>query len=517
MKKLIACILLLATMLTLLVSCGNADGSIGKDALPFNDVYRSDIEMEGTGIYKKTSSVSFPSSLSSAHEYYNNGKYFVYYNASRYYIYNVELDRTVLEVSTDIANSSGISCAENYIQIYDHSAFVTKVYLPDGTFLAETAGNVSVSTNYSEDDTFVFADKLYVMKNGTLDKTISLPPLVHASDCIITDNYIVLTNESNSVVYYDKDFKKVASYSIPGTASDFDIYFIGDKLFVQYELECKADAWSYTYIKDGCKYMLQHVLFDPATQKAKAMNLDVYVQELVSKREIEKQDTKFFTDQVQNVLLYQAIINHRIDESAYHGVLMDDEGKIGASLGGYIEGQKSIIYPVNQKYYSALTTSGYALLNANGELVAELPSLGSVKDYGLYSNNKIYGFDLKTKLDLSGSDYNLISSSNDHSLLYSKTVNGSTRYYRYDAAGEHELFAPSGNISYVSATEDYYYINYYESTNYSSRTAFYSFDGTLLFTSSGSYANTVARSDDAILVSYTDPNTYSTTYIRIAK
>ncbi len=521
MKKLIACLLLLATMLALFVSCGNADGSIGKDPLPFNDVYRSDFKMPDSGIYKNATTVSFPSGTYSTSVYYNDGSYFVYHANGNYCIYNVDLNRTVLEFSSYSVSSSDIECRDDFIRVYENNT--TKVYLSDGTFVAQASGRQYVSAPYYDMQTgrFVFADKLYIVKNGKISETVDLPPLVDASDCMVTDNYIVLFTDNNyGVVYYDKSFNKVASYAIPGTAYDYDTYFLGDKLLVQYVLECKSDAWTYTYIEDGTKYLVEHVLFDPATSKAKALGYNILIDEVANRDLLESnEETNCFTDKVENIIVYRAFIDHRIDSSAQHAVLVDNEGKIGAAIDRYVEGQKSITFPVNDKYYAAMTDSGYTLLDKNGNVVSELPTMDSIKEYGILSGNKIYGFDLKLKLDLSGEDYTILSASNDHALIYSKTVGSSTRYYRYDATGEKEIYAPSGNVNYVSTNSYFYYVAYayYDTNTYANRYAYYSFDGKFLFSTSDSYISTYAQSDNAVLVSYEDIFSGTNVYIRVSK
>ena len=156
-----------------------------------------------------------------------------------------------------------------------------------------------------------------------------------------------------------------------------------------------------------------------------------------------------------------------------------------------------------------------------------IPNVGRATEYGYYSNGKIYNKNFELVIDLGNNSYSILNSSNDAAVFYSKQVDGKTHYYRYDKNGEAEITAPEGREFYeyspISVRGEYYMVCHSAANAMYSTSLYsvYTMNGELLFTSkeNGSYDvfTVLARSDDAILVSYIDADTNETVYKRLAK
>ncbi|MBQ7346860.1 MAG: hypothetical protein IJW55_02805 [Clostridia bacterium] len=531
LKKLILSLLSASLLIGALTACSkDDDGTIGKKAKDFDKIYETSISMPFQTGYTSSTAVTLPESANSI-----EGEYcFLKYkdpSAKEYCFYNVALDRVVLKVPADkIAKEDDAVLYDGYIKIIetdaDTKAKTTAVYTQSGTLLTKADGEVELSVT---DDGVLFNEKFYYIKAGELKKEYTVPPFTDLSaNYTFTDHYVISIN-GRSAVYYNEKFEAVAVYEAPGHSTNYKLYLLDNgKLFVQYSLLSDPTSSKYDYMKEQ-KYTVHHVLFDPAKKQETEPKLDVYVSTVYNKEtqspgKIDFED--IFTDEVENVLAYYAIVDGVIDSSTVHYVLMDNDGKIGAKLDHYVEGQKGLVLPLNSEYYYVPTKSGYAILDTNGELVRTTLAVGTTKDYGYLFDGKIYNPDFELVIDLNNSNYSAISTAGDTAAFYSKTIDGKLHFYKYNKSGETELTLPQdrefADYSPLTCKQNYYVVKHYSADtdyqySFTAQYDYYSLSGELFFTTSSDTFTVLAQSEDALLVSYQDVTTSKYVYTRLAK
>ena len=529
-KLAILYLLIFATLTATFVSCGKTDdGTIGKKAKDFDKIYQSNVTMPFETGYLSAKDVDLSNVISTAYG-------FVLYHdttAKEYRIYSLEADQTVLQIGeARIQKSSDITLCEGFIKVVetatDDEKKTTTVYGANGTSLATAEGEIAVSVS---EDGFLLQESFYYVKDGELKKVYTIPPFTQiTSDYTFTDQYIVYVH-NNTAVYYNEKFEVVARYEVPGHCANYRIKLLdNDSLFVQYAVLCDSNSKNYDYIKDQ-KYTLHSLIFEPGKEREKELDLGVYAIDVFNpKKESTFNEIKFndlFTDEVENILSYYAIVDGVIDQRTVHYVLLESNGKVGASLDQYVKNQKSLILPLNNGYYYTVTTEGYAILDGKGEVVRNTAGLGRATEYGYISENKIYNTQFELVLDLSNAMYSIIDTSGDVAAFYSKKIANQTRYFRYDKNGEAEITLPNertfDSYSPITVRDNYYVVKTYNKDNYTGlQFDVYTLYGQLLFstnkyTSGYEAFNILTEADNALLVSYTDSTNSKTVYKRLAK
>ncbi len=536
MKKITRSILFLlicAMLAASLASCAKNDtGIIGKKPKNFDKIYQADVTMPFDAGYLSAKDVELTNIINAEYGFA------LYRDAStnEYCIYNLETDQTVLKIdSARIQKETDITLCDGFIRAIekatDTEQTVTNVYGANGTLLATAEGEIAVSAN---ENGFSFQEKFYHVKDGELKKIYTVPPFTQInSNYTFTDQYIIYVNK-RTAVYYNDSFEVVALYEVPGHSANYRIEPLdNDSLFVQYSLPCDSNSKKYDYMKDQ-KYTLHSLIFDPSKGREKELDLGVYALDVFnSKQESRFSEIEFadlFTDEVENILSYYAIVDGVIDQNTVHYVLIDNDGKIGASLDQYVENQKSLILPLNNGYYYVMTTEGYAILDGKGEELRRTSGLGRATEYGYVTNDKIYNHQFELVLDLSNAIYSDINISSDVAAFYTKKTDGQTRYFRYDKNGEAEITAPKGRVfdSYSPFTvgDGYYVVTHHSTDSQYYETAqqtVYTLYGESLFTAKvntsyySNYFIKCTESENALLVYYTDPTTSQRVYKRLSK
>ncbi len=494
----------LLLVLGALASCGiggKNDGTLGKRSPKFNDVY---LETPKTGSGDAVTSHALVTALSGATDVKASGALVCYKNASgKVCVYSSASDRVILELPTEsVSSTAAVALLGDFIRVsmgVGESA-ETKVYGDTGALLATASGEHDVLGIAGG---FILDGKLYRVKDGALGKTYTVPPFVNLSTTSygeryeFTDEYLVHVKDTD-VVYYDENFEVAAHYNLPDAgvfSYDFKLLSNGN-LFVQYAQYCDVlakDYDFYRYTTDGGMFKCRQtvLVFHPENGKTKTVDTDgVMVVSLWA----EVTDSYGFTDRVKNVLSYRSVNGDGHIENETRYVAMDDNGKLGVSLDGFIKGQEGLISPMNSSYYYVKTETGYAILNTKGEVVRTAPAIGTAKEYGYLHNNMIYDEDFDLVVNLDGDNTVALSTANSAIAVYYRTVGSQERYYVYTKNGEREILPPDGYEFYEYAYQPVSVVNgcvraEYKTVSGNSYLYEYStFDGTLLFRARSSAA-----------------------------
>ena len=514
-----------------LMGCGkgeNAPGEgapLGEGVAKFTDVFRVDPDLDIDNGYKTQKLLSLPAEMSDTQE---GGPFFAYLDvvAGNYCVYNVDLDKTVLTLpAAEIADGTDISLYDEYIAVIATRAGEksTSIYGEGGVLLTSAKGEETLNVG---SDGFVFAEKLYHVEDGAVKKTYDVPAFFSVSDvAAFTDTYL-LCRTSRGMVFYDTSLAAVATYEVPGTVDDYDIHPLSNgKIFVTYTEPCDIASEEYDFFVQNYgsaqnKYRVHSEIFDPETGKATALSLGVAPISLYNDYNPVIGNAEFydvFQSSVDNILAYYLITDGQLDRSQAHYVLIDNDGTVGKSLDGFVEGQRGIPRPLSESCYRVPTDRGYAILDGEGKVLSSAISVTGLeaRDYGfcrrVYDNVKgvytytVYGQDLSQVLSLPANE---MTDENEGVIIYKKTASGETNYYCYTRAGEREVTAPEGYLiadryGAVSVGEGYYTVALMEADNkYETITAYYSYDGELLLMTAS--MTVLAEAENAALIRYTD-------------
>ena len=516
----------LVLVLGVLASCnigGTRGRMLGKKSPDFNDVYLTTPKLSSASGITACTTVS---ALNGATDVTGSGDLVRYRDASgAVCVYNTKLGRVVLELSkAAVSTTSSVAIQGDLIRVYSTASGEkqTTVYSETGTALVTVDGERDIDTMTGG---FLLDDKLYRVKDGALCKTYTIPPFVDLGEYYyghwsFAGDYLVY-NAATSVVYYDESFEAVAHYRVPGTAiyGYFTDLLENGKLFVCYDQYCDIVSKDYDYLasEGKAKIRVSAELFDPATGKTKKLDLDgVRAADFWTAEELRDMGYSCFTDKVQNILSYRTIEDGLVNSDRLHYVAIDNDGRLGVSLDGFIEGQRGLIQPLNSAYYYTSTETGYVILDTTGEVVKNTPAIGTAKEYGYLHNNMIYDEDFNLVVNLDGENTVALSTANSAIAVYYRTVGAQERYYVYTKNGEREILPPDGYEFYEYAYQPVSVVNgciraeYKTVSGYSYLYEYFTFDGTLLFRARSS-AEFLADN----LIRYTDESG-DTVYARLS-
>lgn len=512
-----------------LMGCGKGESApLGEGNALFSEVYRSSPDVGIDSGYTACTPISLPDEIADTQ---TGGPFFSYLDvaADSYRIYNVDLDKTVLTLpAAEIANGTDISLYDDYIAVIATRAGEksTSIYGEGGVLLTSAKGEETLNVG---SDGFVFAEKLYHVEDGAVKKTYDVPAFFSVSDvAAFTDTYL-LCRTSRGMAFYDTSLAAVATYEVPGTVDDYDIHPLSNgKIFVTYTEPCDIASEEYDFFVQNYgnygsaqnKYRVHSEIFDPETGKATALSLGVAPISLYNEYNPVIGNGEFydvFQSSVDNILAYYLITDGQLDRSQAHYVLIDNDGTVGKSLDGFVEGQRGIPTPLSESCYRVPTDRGYAILDGEGKVLSSAISVTGLeaRDYGfcrrVFDNVKgvytytVYGQDLSQVLSLPANE---MTDENEGVIIYKKTASGETSYYCYTRAGEREVTAPEGYLiadryGAVSVGEGYYTVLLMEADDkYETTTAYYSYDGELLLMTAS--MTVLAEAENAALIRYTD-------------
>ena len=519
--------LLLALTLPLLFGCGAE--TPGEEHARFSEVYRNDpVLHDRTGFTKhEVLTDALPANLEDGVG--KNGFFRYRVTADdKYYVYSVKHGRIVVEIEkSSVTSGEDILLLDGYIAVVERAtrASTTLVYSESGKLLASREGAAAVSVT---EDGFLMDGVLYVVADGTLQKSTPTLPLADASTVYGVFGDFVVVKGNKSLSYYDARASLV-KYTAPENAKSFTFFVLADgKTIVQYVTPVDPAATQYDFAEKGEKFALHQQIFDPARNKAKDLKLDgVYLDTLYNERNSPFENADFydvFREDVENVMRYRTIVDGTLATSSRY-VLLEDNAEFGDAIDAFVEGQIGLVAPVNGARYYAKTETGGALLDANGALLKPVAKFDKLTAYGAYGtpagrmHGVLYDQSLAPVYDFDGVTHGAIHTKQEDVLFFFKKVDGEHYAYRYDANGEAPILFPNGDhaTNYdVRISDDGYYVLSQSFTDY-----YYATNGTLLFAAMSvyetPYPEVIVKADNAILFRYVDAETGATVYARIAK
>ena len=491
-----------------LASCGGAgeNVSLGKASGKFNDVYRAEIPSPGGG-YTEFERISLPADTKTLYGEYG---FLRYKDAAKdnFCVYSVSEARTVFTIPvSSVYSAEDITLYDGYFTVWRtvDGKMHTQVYGEDGTLLADVEDKFSIS-GYA--DGFEMDGKLYYVADGKTEKVYTIPPFLSLDDgeYVFAEDYLIRIGDDR-IVYYNEAFEVVAFYEMPAVGcieTQYEVLQSGKIFFagmsVVDPLEKDYDFLMPIALLGSYKVKMRYELFDPAKNKTTSLSLGVLITDI----ETDLEDYEYLTDEVESIVSYQKVVDGVLDDTREYYVTMNADGEFGRSLDGFVKGQRGLITPLGESgYYSVETDTGYAILGTDGTLLKEVPAIGVPKAYGYFYDGKIYDKDFKMVKDLDDQNYDLHGLSDSLPVtLYSKTVNGTAKYYCYNALGEAELTPPAGyTIMNVWAGDGRYFSVTMRDSKYNYINRYYSLDGKALLTTKGD-VEFLAATDTSALVYY---------------
>ncbi len=443
----LALLLLLGT----LPACGgkaNETDTIGSRALAFDKVYKSLEESRRRDGYETAEEIAILKGKTVT----VYGELLRFTENQKYCFYSVEEDRVVLEIPTSEVAVGGITADEGYLCVVttEGGKQKTAVYGMNGKQYAEVDGHATIDAeNYG----FVLGDCYYRVEDGECHGVFEIPPFVNQGEMGFTENYYYLA-AGNTVTLYDEEKNAVVSYTFPaGSVSRYRMPLSGDRMLLEYRERCPEESTDYDFIEGDQKYTVHHVLLNGKTGKTRELDLGTSVcmvyrpDSVLEGREVKD----IFTDRVSDILVYYTVVNGFLTSHRRYAIL-EENGKVGAMLDEYVDGQTGLILPLNGTQFYTQTDYGYAILDAEGEELLRAPHIGTVKDYGYYdsrnySEARLYDKDFKLALVVHDSNTNIIRNTFT-SLVYKKIENGETVYCVYDKDGNRTLSDKEGLVLY---------------------------------------------------------------------
>ncbi len=372
-----------------------------------------------------------------------------------YSVYNMEIDKVVatyeekITVSTSGGKTTTTSTSFGEFatkEVNDYSVFVligkeTKsqsapegagvaqrdvtemsvLYDQNGKEITRTQGVRRLSTTC---DMFAFNNVYYrVNQDGTsytkaFDADMKSVP---DFDAYSENYYYVINNEDADSIsaahVYDKECNFVAVYSITKEAwwcNTEEMNGIGDpKIFVmqdgnlygQYLLPLPEDSKKYDVTFGNQKYEFVTEIFDVESEKVKEIESDNYIDRLTG-------DTKnsifgmygvsIFTDKVVNVVMYVPIVDKRIAQSyaEMKFASMDNKGKIEFLISDSIENMLMPVANIAEDRIAFMSFSEQTFLaKTDGTVLGEISFNCDMNDEYIFTENKLYDFDLKVVYD----------------------------------------------------------------------------------------------------------------------
>ena len=466
--RFLAFALVLSVALPLLYACELP--TVNKTSALFNEIYKSTLVHPTVGGYTKAETVALPDGITQKESAYR----FLHYLAEdTHSVYNVDLGKVVLTVGDDrLTAFSDVVLYEEYICLWltdKDGKETTELYREDGKLLAACEGKENPRIL---DGAAVLEDTMYLVDNKGNVRAYALPAFSDSlvdefGKTLIFDGSYMLYKKSRSVVYYDESFTPVCVYSLPETAHAATVCTsLGDgKLFVGYLTLCDPLSAEYDFYDTDAmgnlhKYKQSYVLFDAATQRTKQLALSGIRVSRVYNREngdifssgIGGENYPFgfddvFTENVENIIAYSKITDGILEYSVHYALLGND-GRLGAVIDEFTEGQIGPVCPLNTSYYYAKTKTGFTVLDLSGKKVYDTVSLGGAREFGYYDKDTVYNAALDAVLTLDGKDASKLAGDGYYdraeAVLYCRTEEGRIRYFLYGKAGERELTVSEG-------------------------------------------------------------------------
>lgn len=345
-----------------------------------------------------------------------------------------------------------------------------------------------------------------------------------------TDDYYY-NKSGRTIEVYDKHYVKTAAYTVPSyvkgvISSDSVTYWVmhDGAIIVQGLVEVDAQNDRYDLLQEGKKYDLFTMRVNPKNGKTQKLSVDFVIFMLTGANEID--DDNYFNSSVKNLAVVTKITDQRLDASESAMRIMSLDSRLKGNELFVVNGETVSVEPIGNGYLigeGAESDTTY-LLDAKLKVLANMDAVTTHTEKYILTSRGIYDYDLKQLEDLSGKDYQHMTTIGN-ALIFSETVTKAatettsatteTTYYLYNGAfkkiADDKTWAGSSNGVYyvLRSTSDATEAEPYPKTTYS----YYDAAGNLLFTSVGSTVMTVAYGEDYCIMRVETTDSYA--YYRV--
>ena len=453
MKKTLALVAMILCLVMVLASCGNIksakiDDYLNPDYTPEDVVlkksnYISEVEgyelAETNGSFAVFTKITLPDLLANP-----DAKTTVSYK-----LFSLAANKVIASVA-----GTNIECDFSFdenapIATVQKNTFNQKTGdVTETTYTAyDAAGNQLVYSTKAIAAAREFADDLVLFNNatyqvdeetGALTKIKDVPEYVTLAEYLeYNDKYFYAGNE-NKIVVYDRDFNFVAHWSAPSYAAEemCNINLLNDgNVLIQYYYELDSDAAKYDIYEVNetgitVKYDLVSLIFNPAKNSTKKLDLDFLVYSVTTNADLQKdfeEGNSKFSAEFENIAYICPIVDKKIDYSDDAMDLVITDNKLGAMKSLKILDNQATSGPrkVATDLYAVSLKIGYALVNGKGEVVNVINNESlKLKDDYIVGEKTIYNYDLTVAYDLAGNDASVLGYMGDSILVKSNRSNG---------------------------------------------------------------------------------------------
>lgn len=350
---------------------------------------------------------------------------------------------------------------------------ITELYDANCNYVAEEEDTATVTK--VTDNLICFADVYYNVKDNAVtmafEKDFFSKTLSGDIDFVNDTYYYVV--DGNVITTYDKNLKFVATYEAPSYAENVKSLVLGNgSVFVQYLVKVDPYTDEYDVFMDDTKYTVTNVCVDPATGDATDVYLFNYIVETATAYTAEDKAESFYADEINNFVAVYPIEDRRVNTATTNAQAGTITDFCTFKAFEAVEGKASLpLYAVNADLYVVYTIdSQLFLVDAEGNVKADITKMGQANDKYIAMNGKLYDYNLNVVYDYEADEYT-ISSMLDTSVLFenedgeiSLFVDGSFTEIipapKKDEVSKYSIVSQNGDVIIVKDASDKDEISY---------------------------------------------------------
>ncbi len=245
-------------------------------------------------------------------------------------------------------------------------------------------------------------------KNGSFKRAFSLETFASlpAFDKKVGDYYFIEDGETFHI--YDKSARLTATYRVPAAAKSFRHFYLADgTLLFQYATVEDAHSQDYTYIENGQKYTLHHLLVSAYDGKKTVLtDIPMFISTVLSDDEVFR--ALGMNANIDNLAIGYPVQDGVLEENTHYvfSVMLSNRGRVTSVVGDIIPAmQGGLIFGVAKNRWAVTNLAGEVyLLNEWGGVVGHFPKnfMSSVESAAkiFVHDEKIYDWDLKLLYDM---------------------------------------------------------------------------------------------------------------------
>lgn len=531
-----------------LPACGKKEDK-KDDALTFAETYNTSYEGEDYS-YKVYEAATLCSELTNMFMYSENGnlclfkKDYASVGETKAAVLNTETGEIVFElkeetddpnVDTDVylktlSTGSFLADEEIFIEVTKEDktdstniVYTYILYSSIGKQIASKTSKVKIPiaikaiypTYDDEGYIYSFDDKICEIKDGEVT-FIKDSELVGISTQMLHDIQVGTKNNyysfsAGQLFVFNIKYDLVAYYAIPAGCSSegFGVLSNGN-VVIQYMRELPFDASEYDIFEDGTKYNLTTIIFNISDSSTKEIEFNWFIEDVYNFATESDMEDVFAEGSIDNVIFMYPIVDKAVDTNNEVFANCNSEMEVLNYLGGEIQNQAGIVYPIAKNRFVAYNKGRQSfLLNENKEVIGEITGLYFDDEFNLFvKGSKYYDLDLKFVFDSAEIKCTEIYSGVDYS-LYRETKKEGPRYvatyYVLRGATMKKLDLPetASNFKYY---ERYFQYNYSvtDSAGVKSYTTYCNINGDVIFTvettASSGYTHTISICGDVFIL-----------------